>query len=314
MEDSRLVNSQKLSKSIQQLELEARGLNFSERVPYLRLTGNGLVLAYRLPDLSPSGDSNQVICLNIDPLDFRDAPFTILLEGAYEPILSEILLSISKDAKVFVDVGANVGFYSIAVALVSPTCSVHAFEPNPGLWNKLGQNLDLNQVEPRVRLHKYGLDTKTGELDFFIPAETGTGGGSLRNLHPEEGSPEVKTVKVMPFSEVPNKPEPDLVKIDVEGNEKAVVESMLTSISANHPSIIIELLRKWMAPFGNHPMDVATVLLKLGYHMFAISNLGLTEVSFIDESTDETNFLFVHPSREKHLTIAQDYLQKPKVM
>jgi FkbM family methyltransferase len=227
-------------------------------------------------------------------------------------------LSISKDAKVFVDVGANVGFYSIAVALVSPTCSVHAFEPNPGLWNKLGQNLDLNQVEPRVRLHKYGLDTKTGELDFFIPAETGTGGGSLRNLHPEEGSPEVKTVKVMPFSEVPNKPEPDLVKIDVEGNEKAVVESMLTSISANHPSIIIELLRKWMAPFGNHPMDVATVLLKLGYHMFAISNLGLTEVSFIDESTDEstdeTNFLFVHPSREKHLTIAQDYLQKPKVM
>jgi hypothetical protein len=46
------------------------------------------VLAYRLPDLSPSGDSNQVIYLNIDPLDFRDAPFTILLEGAFEPILS----------------------------------------------------------------------------------------------------------------------------------------------------------------------------------------------------------------------------------
>jgi FkbM family methyltransferase len=95
----------------------------------------------------------------------------------------------------------------------------------------------------------------------------------------------------------------DLIKIDVEGFEFEVVQGGLELIESSKPTIVIELLRKWMKPFGKQPQDVINLLKPLGYEVFSIGSSHLTLITVIDESTIENNFIFIHPDNSKHLNI-----------
>jgi hypothetical protein len=76
------------------------------------------------------------------------------------------------------------------------------------------------------------------------------------------------------------------------------------------PTIMVELLRKWMASFGNSPRDVLLLLQELGYESYSITSQGLREIFEINNDTVENNFLFVHPSNKNHRSIARSYLRK----
>jgi FkbM family methyltransferase len=249
-----------------------------------------------------SGESSQLV---LDPSDFRDAAFTILREGEYEPILAGVLQSIAKQSTHFYDVGANIGFYSCLAARSNLALTVNSFEPNPTLWEKLEGNLDLNDCRDRVSLERVGLGSETASYPLYVPPGTGSGGGSLRDLHPEEGRGIEHIVNISAPKDLNISKTPQMVKIDVEGAELSVIEGLKDIILTNKPTIFIELLRKWMKAFGNHPMDVVQILLDAGYKIFAIGETGLIEVTEIGDQTVETNFLFVHSSQKSHFqTIA----------
>ena len=87
---------------------------------------------------------------------------------------------------------------------------------------------------------------------------------------------------------------PSVIKIDVEGNELNVLLGSLETIRRAKPVIVIELLRKWMRTFDTHPQQVVDLLSSYGYECFAIGS-ELRRITFIDEDTEETNFIF-YPS------------------
>jgi FkbM family methyltransferase len=258
-----------------------------------------------LPD--DSGSPFTPIELVVDPNDFRDVPFTSLRDASYEPLISRLLLTFASTSRVFIDVGSNVGFYCALLAKSFPELIIHGVEPNPSLWNRWETNQEINALKGRCVLHKAGLAAIDEESTFYVPTMTGSGGGSRKLLHPEETQKEI-TVSMRTADSLELPRELSLVKIDVEGAEHDVVQALDTRLSESKPTIVIELLRKWMAPFNSHPQEVVKMLRSFGYKSFAVGTDAITQVGEINDQTHETNFLFVHKENKDHLAKSIPFL------
>jgi FkbM family methyltransferase len=236
--------------------------------------------------------------------DLRTASFTILANGHYESLLENVIFELSEKSKKFLDIGANMGFYSLGASLVNGKLQVLAFEPNPVIRESLKQNIDLNDVEKNIEIIGLALSNFKGEATFSVPAFTGSGGGSLKNLHPEEGAPSEFTVEVEKLDNLRERLNgSDLLKIDVEGAEFQLIKGGLEFILENRPTIVIELLRKWMKPFQSSPQDVIDLLSELNYICFAVSESSLIPTLVINDSTIENNFIFCHRENLNHLEL-----------
>lgn len=253
----------------------------------------GIILKY---PITPT----QSVKFFLDAEDTRSIGTSIVAGGRYEPVLQEALLKVSTQSKTFIDVGANVGFYSISVRATNPTCNVIAFECNPKVANLFIENIEINEID-NITIYPLALSDKSEKAEFYVPAFTGSGGGSLRDLHPEEGESYKFTVDVMPLDSL-SLEGIDLMKIDVEGAELGVILGGLLAIKSFRPTIFIELLRKWMKPFGSSPADVSDLLIGLGYLVFEVTDDEVIEVAEITQVTQTTNYIFVHPSRPSHLS------------
>ena len=251
------------------------------------------------------------VSLFLDPEDVRTASSIILSEGAYEPFISEIINSLSESSTNFVDVGANIGYYTISVAKKFPSIQIFAFEPNPIVYSKLQKNIELNGQLKNISSFNVAAGKLNGEsLDFYIPRLTGSSGGSFRELHSEEGESISIKVKSALIDEVLGIREKiDLMKFDVEGAELEALEGSLAIITKDKPTIFAELLRKWMKPFKSHPQDVVKILKALDYLPLSIGEGSLSPLDEIVEETIETNFLFIHKLNVKHLNLVEKYMR-----
>ncbi len=246
------------------------------------------------------------IKMYLNEQDIRSVPFSVLADGFYEPFQSDLLVELGKHSNHFLDIGANMGFYSIALAAENSTLTVESFEPQPSVFEILRANTLLNQFESRIKLHNTGLGNLKDELTMYIPRFTGTGGASFKNLHDDEGEATQIRVPVSVLDDI-IKTEADLIKIDVEGCELNVILGAAEIIRLSKPTIMVELLRKWMKPFGHTPQMFLDVMFQQNYKCYAISKDHLTEIIRIDENTTETNFIFVHHLQEKHKVILNRY-------
>jgi hypothetical protein len=62
-----------------------------------------------------------------------------------------------------------------------------------------------------------------------------------------------------------------------------------------------------MKPFDASPADVSRLLTELGYQIFEVGSQQLRELNEISEETLATNFVFVHESRPRHLSILRGF-------
>lgn len=247
--------------------------------------------------------------LEVDPDDFRDVPFSSLRDASYEVLITRLLLALGSTSRVFLDVGSNIGFYCALLGKSFPDLIVHGIEPNSFLWRRWENNQEINGLGGRCVLHKAGLATIDEDSFFFLPSVTGSGGGSLKVLHPDEAQQKITVSLRTPDSlALPN--ELSLIKIDVEGAEYDVVRALETRLSESRPTIIIELLRKWMAPFNSRPQDVVEILRGLDYTSFAVGSDTITPVDEINNQTLETNFLFIHKENNDHLEKSSNFLER----
>jgi len=303
MENEMQNASEALSRLLKSMSGLVRG-----NVEEVSFKTDGIRVHLRLPPLTGLSDLQDTsIELIVDPNDFRDVPFSSLRDASYEPLITRLLLAFGSTSRVFLDVGANIGFYSALLAKSFPDLIVHGVEPNPSLWNRWENNQEINALKGRCVLHKAGLATIDEDTVFYVPTLTGSGGGSRKVLHPEETQREITVSLRTPDSlKVPT--DLSLVKIDVEGAEYDVVRALESRLSESKPTIIIELLRKWMAPFNSHPQNVVEMLRGLDYQSFAVGADAIIPLDEIHNQTPETNFLFIHNDNKDHLTKSLRFL------
>jgi len=131
----------------------------------------------------------------------------------YEPKTFNFFKEQIKNAKVFVDVGANIGGYSIRAAKY---CKVYSIEPLPRNYKILKINEKLNNV--KINSFNIAAGNKNGKVKIYY--ELGAWGlPSLKRIQNEFVEVEMK-----PLDEIINEESIDLIKIDVEGAEDLVLE------------------------------------------------------------------------------------------
>ena len=126
------------------------------------------------------------------------------------------LLHVLRKNDLFVDVGANMGSYTLLASAVRGARTV-CFEPNPTTFARLSQNLLLNHLGERVTAHLAGVGEKPGFLRLSLNQDCGN--HILCDNEREEGV----EVKVVTLDEILAGTCPSLLKIDVEGFELSVL-------------------------------------------------------------------------------------------
>jgi FkbM family methyltransferase len=125
-----------------------------------------------------------------------------------------------KKYKHVLDIGANIGLHSVILSKCG--YEVHSFEPDPNHVKVLKRNLELNDCRT-VTISQAAVSAKKGEMEF-VRVLGNTTGSHLAGSKPNPyGELEKFPVKVEAFG--PLLAWADLVKMDVEGHEKVVLES-----------------------------------------------------------------------------------------
>lgn len=129
------------------------------------------------------------------------------------------------DGDVLYDVGANIGLYSLYCAAVHPSCIACAFEPHEKNFNRLLDNVMLNNYGDRVKCHRFIIAEDSGKRDFIESSpKIGSSGGQMVDPG-EECHTSCRSIDSLVYFTF-NFPSPTHVKIDIDGQELKVIQGM----------------------------------------------------------------------------------------
>lgn len=160
----------------------------------------------------------------------------LLTHGGWEMWHTEALVELLKPGMTAVDVGANVGYFTLLMAeLVGPEGRVHAIEPNAGIAALLRRSIDVNGFGARTTVHELALGDATEQVALVVPAH------EPKNAYvvPAVGRRSETRVASQRFDAMPELLTADLIKIDVEGSEERVWQGMRGLLGSGRPLTII---------------------------------------------------------------------------
>jgi FkbM family methyltransferase len=180
------------------------------------------------------GQSNTIVETSGGQLRWRIDALTSqeFLRGTYEPYMQDAFLKYVLPGNTVFDVGAHAGFHSLFCGLlVGATGRVFAFEPNPISRDSLEGQIRLNRAL-RIVAVPYALSDIVGLAEFDA-----TQGAQSRITSTGKSKVEMRTLDSLVPIEFPN---PDLIKIDVEGAEEKVLRGSLKTLSKFRPIVLCD--------------------------------------------------------------------------
>ncbi|MCI0647388.1 MAG: FkbM family methyltransferase [Chloroflexi bacterium] len=162
-------------------------------------------------------------------------------EKSYEPYVTAEVRQLLKPGDVFLDIGANIGYFTLlAAALVGPTGQVIAFEPNPDNCDLMRQSIQANHFE---NIELYPLAAAEVERIFELEGSGVNSNGRILDFSPQTRPehPSSRIVQAVVLDEVlKDAPGIDLVKMDIEGAEPRAWQGMQKLVEKHKPVIITE--------------------------------------------------------------------------
>jgi FkbM family methyltransferase len=206
-----------------------------------------------------------------------------------------------KNGDTIFDIGANIGWYTNHLSKKLPKSQIYSFEPIPETFSQLKNNTIINDSK-NVILNNIALSAKIETLSFYY-SPTVTGASSTRNITDNLNMfrLECNANTIDNYMSQNNIEKLDFVKCDVEGAEYFVFQGGKDTFKNHLPIVFTEMLRKWAKKFDYHPNDIINYLSQFGYKCFICSKGKLKSIECIYDSTLETNFFFLHPT--KHINI-----------
>lgn len=183
---------------------------------------------------------------------------------------------------VFIDVGANIGSFTLVAARRASRGQVHAFEPSAHHFARLTRNVELNHFK-NVVLNQKGLYDQPGEAILFLPSQTGemnnSGAASLYVSQVEEArqvSEAVSLVRLDDYVRNQHMQRVDIIKIDIEGAEMKALEGARETITRFRPLVFMELDLDNMGRAGCSPDKALDLWRSLNYGVSIIRVTGET--------------------------------------
>jgi len=182
--------------------------------------------------------------------------------GLHEYCDMSFLLHFLRPEDTFVDVGANIGSYTI-LAAGHVGAKTFSFEPAPVTFSHLMDNVMLNRLGNRVMAFNVALGSQKGTVGFTCLSDTAINHVTYKN------DVDVINVPVETLDDVlENQQAPTLLKIDVEGFETEVLAGGNKILkNRNLKAIIIELIGLGKR-YGYNEQNIYNMLLELGFNPF----------------------------------------------
>jgi len=217
------------------------------------------------------GDAGIVSNIYIKLADYEDSMF---------------LMHHLKEHDIFVDIGANVGHYTLLASGVSKARTI-AIEPIPNTYEKLQKNINLNHLEAKVTCLNIGLGEAEGELKFT------KGFDVMNRVALENENVPTLTVPIQKLDEVLRNEQPTFLKIDVEGFEYYVLKGATETLQKESLKCILLEFNNSGDKFGISDQKVFDFVTSYGFKPLSY-NVDKKEV-ILESSfrTDKFNTIFI---------------------
>jgi len=154
--------------------------------------------------------------------------------NGYEPETAVLIDLLLPQKGVFFDVGANWGHFSLYAASQKGFAGqIHSFEPMPSTFKDLVASIKETGLERVITAHNLALSDSAGGARMIIPDGVHSG---LAMISSESAGIPMHLARL----DALDLPKPDLIKIDVEGHEAAMIRGAAATISASRPMILFE--------------------------------------------------------------------------
>jgi FkbM family methyltransferase len=200
-----------------------------------------------------------------DETDDAQPPVPDMVLGRFDRELSGWLTAFLQPGMNVIDIGAHIGYFVLMAARrVGPAGRIWAFEPAPENFRLLVRNIDLNRYTNVIAVPK-AICNRSGTVSFFL-SDTGSGSHSLHADEWTRHEVSVAATTLDEFLEGEGWPHVDLVKMDIQGAEKAALDGGQRFLARNRPLImILEFWPDGLRAAGADPEELLVWLADLGF-------------------------------------------------
>jgi len=234
---------------------------------------------------------------------FNSVTHHYVATGSYEDAELNLVQANLRADSVFLDIGANVGLFSLLAARVIQTGRIFSFEPLPETHRDLLANIALNRAADRIEPLALALSDRSGEgyiTSDFHASNFLVDASAVSPKQPIALSTLDAFAAARRFERI------DLIKLDVEGCELSVLRGGLATLRRFQPMLLVELIEQ---PVEFHERAVPDhhaaieLLAGLGYQHYVVDDHGaiVPGPAFKAEAAARSyhNYLFYLPGRHE---------------
>lgn len=216
--------------------------------------------------------------LFLDPQDLGMCRALLLAHGQWEPAETQVVRSLIRDATTFVDIGANIGYYTLLAAqLVGPQGRVVAFEPCPSNLSILRRNIDFNRYR-NITVVSNAVSNSSGIARLEVDPES-SGTHRLSVPTASRNSISVETVSLDDYF-AGSDTQIDFIKLDAEGAEPLILAGMKQIIKGSSNLVLLtEFSPVAIRAMGHSPRAFLNDLGASGFEIRPITGSGLSACS-----------------------------------
>ncbi len=189
-----------------------------------------------------------------------------------------------QDAWTVVDIGAGLGDFSISVARRFPRCQVYAFEPLPGSFALLEENLKLNRIQ-NVRAFPFSVNGHAGVADMHAPSREPAHALTVPAARADSNDVRVRTISLDQGIERLESHQCDYLKVDCEGAEFEIFFNASPATLSKIRHICLEY-HDWMTGYTHD--DLARLFRQHGFHVTCIPSRAYRGLGLLYASRNST--------------------------
>lgn len=180
--------------------------------------------------------------------------------GDYDAKKMASILAMVQPNWTVVDVGANVGFWSIPLAKALTSGHLYCFEPVQSNYARLSQNITINNLNSeRVTPYPFGLSDCCAKLDITLREdfEQGSSTGNAAIILTEGVDTEMKRIQIeVRTLDSLEMDRLDFIKLDIEGHEPFFLRGARRTIARFRPKILMEINNHYYLRRGEDPTEI----------------------------------------------------------
>lgn len=238
--------------------------------------------------------------------DFKDQLQRQMYFGLYDPPETQLLYRLLQPGDIFLDVGANVGYYTlVASQIVGPDGQVHAFEPIAQNTAALRETITQNNIS-NILVNEVAVGATPGSLQLYVgDREIGNSGwASIVSSQKRTKGLTVEKISLDRYLQAREITQVQLVKLDIEGSELQALQGMESLLSGpDAPSLLCEVNPYLLGKLNLSPRVLTTYLDERGYLLFEVDRSAIRPIAPEHEITRLVN-LFCTKRRPSWRTFA----------